>query len=234
MTARQRKYRLYSVLIALEGLFFFWALFLGIILYANWGAAKNEVVFAFKEYGWIKTASPTPSPSTSLTPTPAPTIEPAHIIISKIGIDVPLQWDIPAEETTKFLNKGVAHLKGSAKLGQEGNLFITGHSSDYAWKKNPYAAVFSLVPKLVAGDKITIRENGKEYVYQVAETKIVDPDHVEVASPTTTPILTLLTCYPVGTTKDRFVVHASLISSPEKPVKVDPTKAYTLPELKFR
>ncbi|HEY1074305.1 MAG TPA: class D sortase [Patescibacteria group bacterium] len=224
----QKKYRWYTILAIVEGLFVFTALFLAIFIYANWGAVSNEFAFAFK--------SPTAAPTVTSTPaaTATPVYEPAHIIIEKLGVDTPITWDVSAEDTVEYLNKGVAHLQGSAHLGEVGNVFITGHSSDYAWKKNPYAAVFSLVPKLVPGDKITIREHGKAYVYQVAEVKVVHPDQVEVANETTSPVLTLLTCYPVGTSRDRFVVHASLISSPEKPVEVEQGKSYTLPAIKFR
>ncbi len=128
----------------------------------------------------------------------------------------------------------MAHLAGSARLGQIGNVFITGHSSDYVWKHNPYSAAFALLPKLKSGDIITIRENGKAYVYKVAQTQIVNPNQVEVTKPTTSAVLTLMTCYPVGTTRQRFIVQASLVSSPEKPVPADQLETYTVPEIKFR
>ncbi len=229
----RRKQRLHNLFITVYGLVIFVALLLATMTYANWGAVSNEVVYAFRSHPTPSTSvtvSPTPSP----TSTPTPIVEPAHIIIEKIGVDTPIQWDIPADKTLDALNHGVAHLEGSAHLGEVGNVFITGHSSDYAWKKNPYAAVFSLVPKLVPGDIITIRENGGVYVYKVAQTKIVKPTEVEVANPTTTPILTLLTCYPVGTSRDRFIVHASLISSPQKPVDKNHYQDFTVPPIKFR
>lgn len=225
----QQKYRWYTLLAMTEGLFVFTGLFLAIFMYANWGAVSNEFAFAFKNPANIATTA-TPSPVASATPV----YEPAHIIIEKIGVDTPITWDVSAEDTIEYLNKGVSHLQGSARVGEIGNVFITGHSSDYAWKNNPYGAVFSLVPKLAAGDKITIREHGKAYVYQVAEVKVVKPNQVEVANETTSPVLTLLTCYPVGTSRDRFIVHASLISSPDQPVAVDQGKSYTLPPIKFR
>lgn len=217
--------------IIIEGLITFCVIFLSVLLYANWDAVKNELAYALNApSGNVVVVSPSPNPST----TPESIIEPAHIVISKINIDALINWDIPAEQTVEALNSGVAHLKGSAKLGEAGNVFITGHSSDYVWKKNPYAAVFSLLPKLQTGDIITIRENGQEYVYKVIQTRIVNPNQVEVTKPTTTPVLTLMTCYPVGTAKQRFIVHAALVSSPRQPVTIDNQATYTLPEIKFR
>jgi LPXTG-site transpeptidase (sortase) family protein len=232
MDARlQKKYnRLYNLVIIIEGLIVFSLLFLAVLIYSNWDAVRSEITYAVNR----PTVSSTPIPTNTPVATPTPIFEPAHIVIEKIGVDAPVQWNIPAELTVEALNNGVAHLHGSAKLGEIGNVFITGHSSDYVWKKNPYAAVFSLLPKLKVGDIITVQENGKKYVYRVAQTRIVNPSQVEVTSPTTTPVLTLMTCYPIGSTRQRFIVHASLISSPEKPVPVSEQDKYKLPEIKFR
>ena len=49
--------------------------------------------------------------------------------------------------------------------------------------------------------------------YHVERTWIVDPEDVSVLDPTTTPALTLVTCYPfyyVGSAPRRFVVEAQL------------------------
>ncbi len=228
-----RKYhrlrRLHTLFIAILTAVIFLCLFLGFFIYANWPALSNEIQYARKKQV-VSVTSPTPLP---VIVTPQPIQESPHIIISKIDVDAPISWEITGEQTLEALNHGVAHLAGSARLGEIGNLFITGHSSDYSWKKNPYAAVFSLVPKLTQGDIITIRENGKAYAYQVVETKIVTPDEVEVANATTTSVLTLMTCYPIGTTQKRFIVHAQLISSPEKPVTRNSFQG-SVPAIQFR
>ena len=47
--------------------------------------------------------------------------------------------------------------------------------------------------------------------YHVERTWIVDPEDVSVLDPTTTPALTLVTCYPfyyVGSAPERFIVRA--------------------------
>jgi LPXTG-site transpeptidase (sortase) family protein len=229
-TQRAKKELIHNLLILIEGAVIFLVIFLSVMIYANWDAFKSEITYAVK----TKT-EPTIIATPTATPTPiAEAInEPAHIVIDKINVDAPIQWNIPAESTIDALSHGVAHLDGSAKLGEIGNLFITGHSSDYAWKKNPYAAVFSLLPKLIVGDEISIRENGKIYLYRVTQTKIVNPNQVEVAAPTKTPFITLMTCYPIGSTKQRFIVQAALISSPDKPTAITATP-FTVPEFRFR
>ncbi len=228
---KQRKRdRLHNIFIIVQGLCIFTGLLLLIVAYANWSAFQSELNYSLKK----ATPSASPTPNVPPSATPIPIVEAPHLLIDTIGLDVPISWDVPAELTTDYLNKGVAHLAGSAHLGEVGNLFITGHSSDYVWKHNPYAATFALLPKLKENDTITIRENGQVYTYKVNQTRIVNPDQVEVANQTTTPVLTLMTCYPIGTTRQRFIVHASLVSSPNK-VNAAATKPdYTLPEIKFR
>ncbi len=234
---RKRKQQLHLLFLACLGLTVFTAIFLVFTVYANWAAVKNEVAYRLQQPP-VPTPLPLPSKRSAATPAPTPTpipiVEAPHIIIDKIGLDVPISWDVPVDQTVEYLNHGVAHLAGSAHLGEIGNVFITGHSSDYVWKKNPYAAVFSLLPKLEDGDTITVRENGKTYVYRLISTRIVNPDQVEVTKPTLTPILSLMTCYPVGSTRQRYIVQAALISSPEKPVAVSQQQAETLPAIKFR
>lgn len=234
MSNIKKKQRLHSLFILLEGLVIFTILFLGILIIANWSAVANEIHYVRLDQTPIPSPSITPVVATPATVAPVPIDEPAHIVIDKIAVDAPIRWDIAVEDTVDTLNRGIAHLKGSAGLGDIGNLFLTGHSSDYVWKKNPYAAVFSLLPKLTPGDTLSIRENGAEYVYRVTETKIVNPDQVEVAAPTTNPIVTLMTCYPIGSTKQRFIVHADLIASPTLNNNKTAPSAQTLPEIRFR
>lgn len=236
MKRSQKKRQLYQLFFAMLGLVVFIGVLIGVLVYANWPAVQNELTYLFNRPS--AQTSPSPSPTTNITtliPTPIAVQEPAHIVIDKIGVDVAVQWDVPVEKTLDALNYGVAHLQGSARLAQVGNLFITGHSSDYSWKKNPFAAVFSLLPKLVAGDTITIRENGKAFVYTVTETKIVKPTQVEVANATSTPVLTLMTCYPIGSTRDRYIVQAELVSSPQtiQPT-VENNNNVSVPVINFR
>ena len=59
-------------------------------------------------------------------------------------------------------------------------------------------------------DEITLYAGEQPYHYTVRATRIVEPDDVSVVGPTSTPILTLLTCYPYMVDTQRFVVIAEL------------------------
>ncbi len=149
-------------------------------------------------------------------PTPAQAVPKngSQIIISKIGVEAPITWDIPYTEIIPKLRDGVVHYKGTAHPNEVGNVFIIGHSSDYIWSDGKYKDIFALIDKLVAGDRIKIIYKDQVYLYEVYDAMIIKPSQTEVLNPTDQPILTLMTCYPVGSTRNRLVVQAKLISQP--------------------
>ena len=56
------------------------------------------------------------------------------------------------------------------------------------------------------------------YQYHVDWTRVVPPTDTEALDPTSTPELTLVTCYPfryIGSAPKRFVVRASLLAKTE-------------------
>jgi len=190
----------------------------------NFMAVKQEVAYTLSPPILVNAApadtstpEPTPTPIPGQpTPVPTPVAVPnsdeSRVIIAKIGVNTPLIMDVPGEITEQFLNKGVAHLQGSAYPGQTGNVFVTGHSSDYPWHFNKYASVFALLPKLSGGDDITLQYHNQYFHYKVSSTEIVTPDRLDIINNTATPVVTLMTCYPIGTTQKRFVVHARLVN----------------------
>lgn len=133
------------------------------------------------------------------------------LIIDKISVRAPVIADVdPSDENVyqKALENGAVHSKGNVHPGEKGNCFIFGHSSYYENKPGNYKTIFSCLPDLTSGDKITIYYNEKEYNYVVSYTKIVDPSDVNVIKNTLEERLTLMTCWPLGTDKQRFVVVA--------------------------
>lgn len=131
-----------------------------------------------------------------------------HLYIPKIGVDVPISWNISDEQTLTALEGGVAHYKGTALPGQIGNVFIYGHSSYYWWNDGSYKEIFALLDKLQNNDKIYISYHSTIFVYVVTGEKVVSPKNLEVLNPTDTSTLSLMTCVPVGTTLSRLVVTA--------------------------
>lgn len=133
------------------------------------------------------------------------------LYIPKIKVSAPIIWDAPENEILSKLKDGVVHYSPTAKPGEIGNVFIIGHSSGFFWQGN-YTQVFTLLDKLVIGDKIYIKDKDKEYAYQVANIITVKPNQTEVLNPSDKPILSLMTCVPVGTNLKRLVVQADQIS----------------------
>ena len=105
------------------------------------------------------------------------------------------------------LDKGLAHLPGSALPGERGNVFISGHSS-ILFDNN-----FSKLSKLKMGDEIKIKIGETDFIYKVLDTKVVDPTDVSVIAPPEGEgrYLSLMTCVPPGLNIKRLVVLANLI-----------------------
>jgi LPXTG-site transpeptidase (sortase) family protein len=134
-----------------------------------------------------------------------------NLFIPKISVDVPISWNVSSDNTLTALENGVAQYAGTALPGQNGNLFISGHSSYYWWNEGSYKEVFALLDKLEKGDKIYVSYEKKIYVYVVTDKKTVSPSSVEVLDPTNTKTLSLMTCVPVGTNLNRLIVTAKQI-----------------------
>lgn len=135
-----------------------------------------------------KVALPTPGPRSA-----------TRLVIPAIDVDVPVVEGVDWEQ----LKKGAGHLVGSANPGERGNCFIAGHN-------DIYGEIFRDLEELKVGDEIIAYAGQQSYRYIVRATRIVEPDDVSVMYPTSTPILTLLTCYPYMIDSHRLVVIAEL------------------------
>jgi sortase A len=114
------------------------------------------------------------------------------------------------------LENGVGHYMKTASPGQNGNMIISGHSSNYIWAKGNYNHIFKDLNNLAAGDIITVRtaqKNGRNitFRYKVAEKFVTAPDDERIFAETETPALTLSTCWPLGTNLRRIIVKADIL-----------------------
>jgi LPXTG-site transpeptidase (sortase) family protein len=158
-------------------------------------------------------------PIAVITENPSPVVEEPTIAsipnntieILPIGVTAPILWDIPNTDdaVAKGLSQGVIQINGTAKPGEKGNVFITGHSSNYPWAKGNYNQIFALLDKLVIGDQIKVAYLDKTYLYTVFEKKVVLPSETSILNQTEDNRLTLMTCTPVGTNLKRLVVIAT-------------------------
>lgn len=150
-----------------------------------------------------------------------------RIIVPKIGKNIPLvdvenrnQFDFDHMENIfmKELEKGVVRYPGTARPGENGNAFVFGHSSNYPWMAGEYNQVFALLDQLEFGDEVIVYYGQKKYVYVIREKKVVRPGDVKVLNRSDEKKeLSLMTCWPVGTTLKRMIVFAEL--KEEKPLK---------------
>ena len=89
-----------------------------------------------------------------------------------------------------------------------GNTVITGHRFKYLPPNN---LTFFLFDKLAKDDIISVIWRGKNYFYKIKETKIIKPPELSILKPTDASTLTLYTCDPVYSQKNRLVVIGELI-----------------------
>ncbi len=165
------------------------------------------------------------SPNTESAPTNIEAVDPTvsgavtadpRLIIPKLNIDVPVAFNIHYNDTFEAMNHGVAQFMipgASALPGQIGNLVISGHSAGDIYSSNPYKFIFSGLERLEAGDLIYINYESKRYTYQMTGSEVVEPtDVAALVYDTNKPILTLITCTPLGTSRYRLLVIAEQIS----------------------
>lgn len=190
----------------------------GIIFIIGFAAINYLALYDKVSYFWDTTIArqgyhkavtpPQTQPATAFTPTAE-----AKLVIPKIGVSAPIIWNVPEAQIQDKLLEGVVHYQNTALPGNPGNIFITGHSSYYAWVNSPYKDIFALLEKLTVGDKIYIQYPETTLTYQVKDTKVVSPDELSVMDQGGENRLTLMSCVPVGTNLNRLIVTALPISS---------------------
>ncbi len=150
-----------------------------------------------------------PSISQEVSPEP-------RLIIPKLNVDVPIRFDLQLSDVMAAMNNGVAHYRiagASAYPGEIGNTVITGHSAGDVYSSNPYKYIFSGLERLEDGDLIYINYNSTRYTYQVVKKEVVEPSNVAaLVVQTDKPLLTLVTCTPLGTSRYRLLVTAEQIA----------------------
>ncbi len=153
-----------------------------------------------------------------------------RLVIPKLGQNIPIvdpptgalmkeDWTQFEKDIQSALQHGVVHYPGTAKPGQAGNFFVTGHSSYYPWDSGKFKEVFARLNELSLGDEYSVYYGGDLHTYRVTKKVEVKPSNVSVLDqPTNKRIATLMTCTPVGTTLRRLIVQAEEIDPVTKAV----------------
>jgi sortase A len=138
----------------------------------------------------------------SLANVPIPTAAPDQAVrlqIPAINVDAPIVQGDGWEQ----LKKGVGQYIGSSPPGRDGNLVLSAHD-------DVYGEIFRYLDRLVPGDQVIVYTQQRQFVYIVDRTVLVEPTAVEVMAPTSSPTVTLISCYPYLVNDQRIVVFARL------------------------
>ncbi|MBI4127823.1 MAG: sortase [Parcubacteria group bacterium] len=143
-----------------------------------------------------------------------------YIVIPKINVITPVVYEETRAEwkIQKALNQGVVHYAGTALPGEEGNVFLVGHSSSWVGNTSPYVAIFSLIAELKENDEAFFIRDDKIYRYHYRDAVIVEPSDLSVLTPSGTRVISLMTCWPLGTTLKRLVVRMDEVRYYPRPV----------------
>jgi sortase A len=126
-----------------------------------------------------------------------------------------LEYNVPIVEDTdrvKILNKGlIGHYVGTEGPGRVGNFATSAHRTTYG---KPY----NRVAELEDGDSLIVETAQYFFVYKVYGREIVYPDAVRVILPVpneegatpTQRIMTLTTCHPMFSAKQRYVIWGEM------------------------
>jgi LPXTG-site transpeptidase (sortase) family protein len=123
----------------------------------------------------------------------------------------------PASRSVSSLDtallSGVARHPDSATLGEDGNIFILGHSSYLPVVHNKNYQAFNGIQTLTYGDIIRVDSTTTEYIYRVEKVYKAKASALVIPVAEAGKHLTLATCNSFATTDDRFIVEATLQST---------------------
>ena len=139
-----------------------------------------------------------------------------RLIIPKLNVDVPLNFGISLDGVMEAMNHGVVHYRvngASAFPGEVGNFVVMGHSAGDIYSGNQYKFIFSGLERLEVGDIMYVHYNSTRYTYKMVSNEIIWPTEVsKLIMDTDKPMMTLVTCWPLGTSRQRLLIHAEQIS----------------------
>ncbi len=128
-----------------------------------------------------------------------------RIVIPSIQVDEP----ILEGPNIGVINKGGTWRRPNSSAPTENNnTVIVGHRF---YGNN--VSTFYHLDKVLTGQKLALYWEGEEILYEVTETKVVEATAVAIEAPTTERQLTIYTCHPVWTAKNRLVIVAKPVSA---------------------
>jgi LPXTG-site transpeptidase (sortase) family protein len=138
----------------------------------------------------------------------APVSKTNSLIIPSIMLNAPT-LEGPESNWSNLLKQGIWRWPSSSTPDKGGNTVLLAHRFSYT---GPHGAFYYL-DKLKIGDEIGVIWNGKTYTYSVISSTEVSPTDTAIENNTSDARLTLFTCTPLWSPKDRLVVVATLEKS---------------------
>lgn len=129
-----------------------------------------------------------------------------RLVIPSIGIDMPI---LEGPDQRVLDRGGIWRIPNSSNPARGGNTVLSGHRWQYL---PPSSMTLYLLDKVKDGEPVIVYWRGQEYDYVITGREIVNPDRVDILNPTAEPRLTIFTCTPVFSTKQRLVLYGQLIS----------------------
>jgi sortase A len=126
-------------------------------------------------------------------------------------------WVVVEGTSVADLKNGPGHIPGTALPGDVGNVVVSGH-------RTTYGAPFERLDELTAGSLVVLETRDGWFTYTVQDKTIVAPTATEVTlpvpgDPAAKPVdrlLTLTTCHPKYSAKQRLIVRAELTAASRK------------------
>ncbi len=125
------------------------------------------------------------------------------IRIGKIGVDEVIFEGVDRQT----LKKGPGHMEGTPLPGQPGNAVLSGH-------RTTHGRPFFDFDLLEVGDRIVVETAIGVHAYEIREILIVEPTDVWVTDDRPGAWLTLTTCEPKFSARQRLIVFAEMVSGP--------------------
>lgn len=123
------------------------------------------------------------------------------LFIPELGLS-----EIVHEGGVEKLKSGVVRRSHTSTPDSGSNTVFVGHRFMYDVR-----GVFYHLDKVEEGNEIIVHWDSKKYTYQVVSISVVSPDQISIEGKTDEEVLTLYTCTPLWSAKDRLVVRATLM-----------------------
>lgn len=183
-----------------------------LIVYPFWpkleyALSKKQLVFPYVSK---LTANGQVSSAVTLTRLPVVESKPApsenRLVIPSIGVDMA----ILEGASEKVLDRGgIWRIPNTSNPSLGSNTVLSGHRWQYL---PPSGRTLYLLDKVQIGEPIIIYWQGQEYDYRVTKREVVNPSRTDIQNASDTPQLTIFTCTPLFSTKQRLVLFSELIT----------------------